>query len=163
MTRPSPFADALRFASGTVFTALLVVAPLNFGSTRPGGAELIAFACAAATLLWAASLTLARRAPAIPLSVAAAAACFVVAALPWITGLASATSTAPFTESHFARVEARWPVSILAAPVFSAPLLLVALAAAALPLTDLAREPRWALTFAVTLTTTAFLVAVLAF
>ncbi|MBC8010411.1 MAG: O-antigen ligase family protein, partial [Burkholderiales bacterium] len=47
--------------------------------------------------------------------------------------------------------------------VFSAPLLLVALAAAALPLTDLAREPRWALTFAVTLTTTAFLVAVLAF
>lgn len=153
---------ALRFASGAIFTALLVVAPLNFGSTRPGGAELIAFACVAATLLWAASLALSPRAPGIPAYVAIAAACFVVAALPWITGFATATSIAPFTETHFARVQARWPVSILATPIFSAPLLLVALVAAVLPLTDLAREPRWALTFAVTITVTALLVAGLA-
>ncbi len=153
---------ALRFASGAILTALLVVAPLNFGSTRPGGAELVAFACAAAPLVWAASLVLARKASAVPLPVALAAALFILAALPWITGLANVTSIAPFTESHFARVQTRWPVGILAAAVFSPPFFLVALVAAILPLTDLARDQRWSLAFAIALTATAVLVAILA-
>ena len=51
---------------------------------------------------------------------------------------------------------------MLAAPVFSPAFFLVALVAAILPLSDLARSPRWALAYAITLTTTAVIIAGLA-
>lgn len=152
----------LRIGAGVGLAALLVFAPLNFGSTRAGGSTVVALACASATCLWAASLILSRRRPDVPIFVACATAVFVLAALPWISGLASATPATAFTEGHFARVVVRWPFSILSRSPAEALVLLVALVAAILPFVDLARERLWARTFGLTLAGTAVLVAGLA-
>jgi len=153
----------LRFVSGACLASLLIVAPLNFGSTRPGGPALIALVCAAATVLWAASLVLSHRRPEVPIAAASAAAAFMLAALPWLTGIAQPTPTADFTQTHFAHVTARWPVGILSLPPSAALLLLPALVAAFLPLIDLARERFWSRTFAFSIVLAATLVGLLAF
>lgn len=156
-----PLARVLRTLAGAGFTALLVAAPLNFGSTRPGGAVIIAFGCAGASGLWLASLLAARRRPSVPAVAAWTIGLFVLAALPWLTGLAEATSIEPFTQIHFARVVARWPVSILSLSRTEATWLMLALVTAALPLIDLARERRWSRAFTAALVGTAVIVAVL--
>jgi O-antigen ligase len=152
----------LRTAAGSAFVPLLVFAPLNFGSTRAGGAAIIAAVCAAATLLWTASLVIGRRRPSVPVVAAVAAAVFVVCALPWIGGLNQATPVMPFTETHFTRVTDRWPFSVLANTRADSLALTVALVAAILPLIDLSRDRVWALAFAITIVATAVVVALLA-
>lgn len=152
----------LRFAAGVVFTGLLVLAPLNFGSTRAGGAGLLTAGCAGATLLWLAARLCGGPRRSVPATAVACVALFALAALPWITGLASLTSVAPFTEIHFARVAARWPASIVWRTPDGALAFTLALAAAALPLIDLARSRGWALAFGVALTATAVAVGLLA-
>jgi hypothetical protein len=162
VTAAGQFGRILRTAAGLGFAGLLVFAPLNFGSTRAGGPEVIAFGCGAATVLWAASLVCAGRRPQVPAAAAFAAALFVLAALPWGAGLYRPTPVSAFTQAHFARVAARWPFSIVWRTPENALVLAVALAASALALTDLARTPGWALTFALALTATAVAVGVLA-
>ena len=160
---PAALADrALRLAAGLLLAALLVFAPLNFGSTRAGGATVIAAACAAATLLWAASRPGGGRSVRLPVVVVADLALLTLAALPWITGLAAPTPVAAFTQAHFSRVAARWPASLVW-PAPAGPLVLtLALAASTLPLLDLARSRGWALAFALAITATATLIAGLA-
>jgi O-antigen ligase len=152
----------LRAASGLVFTGLLVLAPLNFGSTRAGGSGVIAAGCAGAVLLWVAARWCGGPRVPVPPAAVACVALFFVAALPWITGLARPTSVADFTRQHFARVAARWPYSIVWHTPASALAFTVALAAAVLPLIDLARSRPWALVFSVALVATAVAVALLA-
>jgi len=152
----------LRFTAGAVFAALLVIAPLNFGSTRAGGAEVITTGCAAAALLWTAALLCGGPRAAIPAGAVACVALFLVAALPWITGLARPTAVAEFTRVHFAKVTARWPYSVVWHTSATSLAFHLALAAAALALIDLARSRDWALAFAITLVVTAVAVAVLA-
>jgi O-antigen ligase len=152
----------LRIAAGLGFAGLLVFAPLNFGSTRSGGPEVITLGCTVATLLWSASFVFTGRHPQVPATAALAIALFVVATLPWSTGLYHATPVSPFTQAHFARIAARWPFSIVWRDATNALPLAVALAAAALPLIDLARTPGWALTFSLALVVTAVAVAGLA-
>ena len=152
----------LRVAAGLVFTGLLVFAPLNFGSTRAGGAEVITVACAGASLLWLVALLCGGPTAAMPALPVGCLALLGLAALPWITGLASPTPVAPFTQTHFARVAARWPFSIVGSTPAGSLAFTLALAVAALPLLDLARSPRWLLTFCLALTGTAVLVALLA-
>ncbi len=156
------FGPALRVAAGAIFTGLLVFAPLNFGSTRAGGAEILTAGCVAATLLWAASLTCPGPSVQIPLAAAGSAALLTVAALPWITGLAQPTAVSSFTQTHFAAVAARWPYSIVWRTPGNTLALTLALAASALALIDLACSRGWALTFTVALTVTGVAVAVLA-
>ena len=48
----------LRGGAGIVFTALLVWAPLNFGSARQGGIRILCWTCVVATLLWLIASTL---------------------------------------------------------------------------------------------------------
>lgn len=152
----------LRVAAGVIFTALLVFAPLNFGSTRAGGPGVITFACAAATGLWLAAQLAGGRRARLPAMAVACVALLAVAAVPWLTGLATPTPVAEFTQGHFARVVARWPYStVWPAPGGSLAFILV-LAASALALIDLARSRRWALTFCLALTGTATVVALLA-
>ena len=152
----------LRLAAGVVFTALLVVAPLNFGSTRAGGPEILTAGCTVATLLWIAALACGRPRAQVPFAAAASAALLTLAALPWITGLAPLTSVASFTQTHFAHVAARWPYSIVWRTPASTLALTLALAAAALPLIDLARTRGWALTFSIALVATGVAVGLLA-
>jgi hypothetical protein len=162
MTGAGNLGRVLRAAAGSAFVVLLVFAPLNFGSTRVGGAEIISITCAFATFLWAASLFCSRRSPETPVVAACAAALFIVCALPWITGLVQATSVMPFTETHFARVTARWPFSVLANTRADSLALTVALVAAILPLIDFARDRIWALAFALAIIATATVIALLA-
>lgn len=159
---PTPVGRALWNAAGMVFTGLLVFAPLNFGSTRAGGVEIITFGCATATVLWLAALLCGGPRPAVPVGAAICVASLGVAALPWITGLATATTAADFTQAHFARIVARWPYSIVWQTPASALAFTLALAAAVLPLINLARSRRWLLTFSVALTVTAVAIAALA-
>ncbi|MBC8038981.1 MAG: hypothetical protein H7Y06_00395, partial [Opitutaceae bacterium] len=152
----------LRIIAGSAFVALLVFAPLNFGSTRSGGPGILTITCTGATFLWAASLVFGKRRPQVPVVAACAVALFVLCALPWITGLAHATSVLPFTETHFARVTDRWPLSVLANTSAVSLALTVALVAAILPLIDLARDRAWALAFGIALIGTAAVVGLLA-
>lgn len=169
MTAPAEFIPpttrtgrGLRVAAGVVFTALLVFAPLNFGSTRAGGAEVITFACAGATLLWVAALLCGGPRASLPTGAVVCVTLLTLAALPWLTGLASLTTVAEFTQTHFAKVAARWPYSVVWHTPASALAFTLALAVAALPLIDLARSRGWALTFSLALTTTAVAIALLA-
>lgn len=163
MSSPAAFVGrGLRLTAGVVLTALLVYAPLNFGSTRAGGPEVLTAGCLVATLLWGASLAFSGVRVQVPLAAAAAVALFVLAALPWISGLASPTSVAAFTQAHFAHVAARWPYSILWHTPASTLAFNLALTAAALPLIDLARNRGWALTFSIALVATAVAVGLLA-
>jgi hypothetical protein len=139
----------------------MIFAPLNFGSTRDGGMEILTAVSTGAVLLWVASLLCGARTR-VPFWAAAAAAWFTLAALPWITALASLTAIAPFTRLHFAQVVARWPYSIVwRTPGNTLPFTL-ALAASALALIDLARTRAWALAFSIALTGTAAAVGLLA-
>ncbi len=152
----------LRTAAGVIFSILLVVAPLNFGSTRAGGPELVAASCILGTVLWLGSqLTRQPRVP-LPRAALASAALLVVSALPWITGLASFTSVAAFTQTHFAHVVARWPFSIVWRTPGNTLVLILALTAALFPLIDLTRTRSWALCFSIVLTITAAVVGILA-
>lgn len=152
----------LRLAAGVVFTSLIVFAPLNFGSTRAGGPEVLTAGCTVATLLWFASLACRGPRAQVPLGAAGSVALLTLAALPWITGLAPLTSVSSFTQTHFAHVVARWPYSIVWRTPANTLAFTLALAAAALPLIDLARTRGWALTFSVALTATAVAVGLLA-
>lgn len=159
---PTSVGRALRHGAGLVFTGLLVFAPLNFGSTRAGGIEVITLACAAATLLWLAALLCGGPRPAVPVGAVICVALLAMAALPWITGLAEATTAADFTRTHFAKIAARWPYSVVWRTQANALAFTLALAAAVLPLIDLARSRRWLLTFSLALTLTAVAIALLA-
>jgi hypothetical protein len=152
----------LRGAAGVLFVGLIVLAPLNFGSTRAGGPELLAAGCAAAALLWAAASVCRQMPVRVPPAAAISAALLTVAAMPWITGLAAPTPVAAFTRTHFAAVASRWPHSIVWRTPENTLVCTLALAAAALALIDLARSRRWALTFAIALTATAAAVGMLA-
>ena len=154
-------ARRLRRTAGWIFVGLIVFAPLNFGSTRAGGPEILTAGCAVAVLAWALSLIAGARAQ-VPLMAAAGATLLTIAALPWILGLASLTPVAPFTQLHFAHVAARWPYSIVwLGPAHALPFIL-ALAASTLALIDLARSPFWLLAFGLALTLTAVAVGILA-
>jgi len=159
---PPDAAAVLRNAAGLGFTALLVVAPLNFGSIRHGGPELLATGCAVSTGLWLASLALRRRAPALPRWALLGAMLVLAAALPWFAGWVEPTSVLRFTAVHFARVVQRWPHSIVWTTPGNTLALTVALAMALPPLLDLARSRRWSLTFAVALVGTAAGIGILA-
>ncbi len=136
----TPVSRGLRLAAGVVFTALIIFAPLNFGSTREGGPALIASGCAVATLLWLASLPGGGPRVRLPLAAAGCVGLLILAALPWITGLAPLTPVSPFTAAHFAQVVARWPYSIVWRTPANTLALTLALAVAALALIDLARS-----------------------
>lgn len=154
--------QGLRLAAGVVLTGLIVFAPLNFGSTRAGGPEVLTAGCTVATLLWAASLVCRGPRLQVPAGAAASIALLTLAALPWITGLAPLTSVSAFTQTHFAHIAARWPYSIVWRTPANTLAFTLALAAAALPLIDLARKRGWALTFSLALTLTAVAVGLLA-
>lgn len=152
----------LRLAAGLLLTALLAFAPLNFGSTRADGAAVITAACAAATLLWSAALLCGGPPARLPVTTVASLSLLTLTALPWITGLAAPTPVADFTQTHFSRVTARWPASIVWQTPAGSLAFTLALAAATLPLIDLARHRGWALTFALAITVTATVIAGLA-
>lgn len=152
----------LRHGAGAVLAGLLVFAPLNFGSTRAGGAEVITFACATAALLWLAGLLCGGPRAAVPAGAVILVASLALAALPWITGWAEPTPLADFTRAHFHRIAARWPYSIVWHTPASALAFTLALATAALPLIDLAHSRGWALAFSIALTVTAAAIAALA-
>ncbi len=157
-----PAARHLRRGAGCTFAGLLVWAPLNFGSTRPGGAEILATGCALGTLLWLLSLVLGAPRPVLPTFVLVAVGVLVLAALPWMCGWVAPTHVAAFTQEHFARIAARWPVSVVWRTPGNVLALTLALAVGILPLIDLARSTRWATVFCVTLVATGALVAVVA-
>ena len=152
----------LRIASGLVFAGLLVFAPLNFGSTRAGGSEELTVGCVVATLLWVVSIACGGPRARVPLGAAGCAALLTLAAIPWIAGFASPTSVSSFTQAHFAHIVARWPYSIVWRTPDNTLAFILALAASALPLIDLARTRSWALTFSIALSLTAGAVALLA-
>jgi len=158
----NPVARWLRTAAGVVLTGLMVFAPLNFGSTRAGGPEALALGCLLALFFWVASWLCGGPRPQVPLFAAGGVALLVVAALPWISGLASPTPVADFTQAHFAAVAARWPSSIVWHTPANSLVCALALAAVVLPLIDLARTQAWAVTFSVALTATAVAVGLLA-
>lgn len=161
--RPSTLAGRrLRLAAGIAFTALLVFAPLNFGSTREGGTETLAAGCTIATLLWFASSIFGGPRPKVPLWAAGSAAVLTLAAIPWIAGLAQPTSVAAFTQTHFAHIAARWPYSIVWRTPANTLALTLALAASTLALIDLAHTGAWAVTFGAALALTAAAVGCLA-
>lgn len=169
MTEPGSFnagppssGRRLRLAAGWIFVGLIVFAPLNFGSTRAGGPELLTAGCAMATLLWALSFVFGGPRPQVPVVAAAGAALLTVAALPWIFRLVPLTSVMPFTQLHFSHVAARWPYSIVWRTPDNTLVLTLALAASSLALLDLARSRDWALAFSVALVATAVAVGILA-
>lgn len=149
----------LRFAAGVVFTGLLVFAPLNFGSTRAGGVEIITATCAAASLLWAAALLCGGPRARVRGAALACVIVFTLATLPWLTGLADPTTVNAFTQNHFARVAARWPASIVWITPANALAFTLTLALSVLPLIDLVQTKGWALTFSLALAGTAVVVA----
>ena len=151
-----------RAASGVVLTGLIVFAPLNFGCTRAGGPEELAAGCLIATLLWVASLVRGGPRNQVPPFAAGSVALLVLAAIPWISGLALPTSVSAFTQTHFAHVAARWPYSIVWRTPANTLVCTLALAAAVFPLIDLARTRGWALTFSLALAGTAVAVGLLA-
>ncbi|MEI6466070.1 MAG: hypothetical protein WCQ89_15200, partial [Verrucomicrobiota bacterium] len=87
----------MRAAAGLGLLALLVIAPLHYGSTRPGGIEWLLALGAPTVLLWAASLVVERRHPVVPAIFAGFAGLVLLAAVPWLTGLAQPTAIAAFT------------------------------------------------------------------
>jgi hypothetical protein len=145
-----------------LFTSLLVIAPLNYGSTRAGGPELIAGGCAAAAALWLLSLVLGGAAPVLPAWTLVGSALVLLAALPWFAGIFQPTSVLPFTAAHFSRIVNRWPHSIVWITPANSLRLTVALALAILPLIDLARSRAWALAFSIALAGTATVIGGLA-
>lgn len=162
MTATAQFGRVLRFAAGLCFVGLLIYAPLNFGSTRAGGAEFITRGCFAATLFWCLSCVFSLRRPQVPAAVVLTVTLFFVAALPWLAGLALATPVSSFTQTHFARVAARWPFSIVWRTPENTVAFTLALAVSAFPLIDLARTRGWALAFGLALASAAVVVAALA-
>lgn len=152
----------LRLIAGLVFTALLVYAPLNYGSTRAGGPEIIAAGCSLGTVLWLLSALITRNRPQVPRFVLVGAGVVIASILPWALGWIEPTAVAEFTQHHFARVVARWPVSVLYLSPSTALWLSLALVVSLIPLIDLAASRAWSTTFIITLTGTATLVALLA-
>jgi len=126
----------------------LVIAPLNFGSTRPSGAWLLTGLLGAAATSWAACLVCERRLPETPVPVLLGLGALACAALYWLSGAASPVTPAEFTRLHFARIVARWPHSVMNHEMGATIALHVALGLALWMVIDLARDRAWMIAFA---------------
>lgn len=152
----------MRAAAGLGLLALLVIAPLHYGSTRPGGIEWLLALGAPTVLLWAASLVVERRHPVVPAIFAGFAGLVLLAAVPWLTGLAQPTAVADFTREHFGRVAARWPDCLVWWNQWNQLGFIGLLVAVMVMAVDFARSPTWLLAMVVTITATGTAVAALA-
>lgn len=154
----SGLSGALRTGAGVLLLTVLVVGPLNFGSTRVDGLRLLTTLGAAAGLLWLLSCALGApwHAPS-RVALIGAIICAGVA-LIWLGR--PAPELPPFTAQHFARVTARWPTSM----VPRSPGVLIAWSLTVIVMllvfADLARAPQWRLAFVSTAVATGVVAAV---
>ena len=141
-TRGAPLADALRALGGVVLLIALAVAPLNYGSTRPVPFETLIALTLAGGCSWFLSTVVRREFPLPPWPARIGILLVVFVALAWLLAFTPPEVPA-FTRSHFARIQARWPHSVV--PRDFSSLLLWALAAliAFVALWDLARQRAW--------------------
>lgn len=152
----------LRTAAGLGVLALLVLAPVHYGSTRRGGIEWILAVGFPTVLLWGSSLIVERRRPVVPRTFAVCAALVLLAAIPWLAGLVQPTPVSAFTQDHFARVAARWPDCLVWWSRWNQVACVGLLVALMLVAGDLARRPAWLLAMIAAMTATGTAVAALA-
>jgi hypothetical protein len=69
--------------AGWIFVGLVIFAPLNFGSTRAGGPEILTGGCVLGTVVWALSFAAGGPRPQLPWAMVASVLLLAVAALPW--------------------------------------------------------------------------------
>lgn len=152
MTVSSQFSQVItpvpyRRVSGGLVASALVIAPLNFGSTRPAGTWLLTGLLGAAAVCWVTSLLLERRVPETPAPVLVGLGALACSALFWLSGFTQPTASAEFTRNHFARIVARWPHSVVSHEMGPTIALHAALGLALWMVVDLARDRSWLIAF----------------
>lgn len=150
--RPNIPTQVFRTAAGVVIVVLIAIAPLNFGSTRQGGAEVLWAGNALAGVLWCASLLTGWKSAYIPRALALFAGLFATSALVWASGLLEPTSMVPFTASHLDRILRRWPTSVVWWTQDNLIGMMSSLILVVFAVTDLARSRRWRVVFALAIT-----------
>jgi hypothetical protein len=137
--------------------------PLNYGSTRPAGIWLLIALLGAAALCWSACLVVERRIPSTPVTLLLGLGALAGSSLFWLSGISQPTSPAEFTRTHFARVVARWPQSVINLDPGTTIALHAGLGLALWMVADLARDRTWVMTFSAVVIAVGVLVALLAF
>jgi hypothetical protein len=153
-------ADSLRTVAGVVLLTALGVAPLNYGSTRFMPFETLIALVATAGAAWLLAGACVRAWPLPPVPVRWGTA-LVLATL----GLWAFVWTRPelpaFTQAHLARLQARWPHSLVPRDFVLVAIWALVGVAALWALCDLLREPVWRRASAVVMVATGAAVAAL--
>jgi O-antigen ligase len=153
-------AVALRTVSGVLILSALCIAPLNFGSTRPGAFELLIALTGIGAAAWvgAGLFALELRLP--PMAARVGVLLVGASAAGWLFFLQQPDAPV-FTRHHYERIVARWPFSVV--PRERTGLLIWAACAivALFALCDLARDTGWRRAIAVVMLVTGTIVAVI--
>jgi hypothetical protein len=151
------------YAVAGAFLALaLVVAPLNYGSTRPGGASLLALLVGLSALSWIAGLIRERRQPFMRPAFLTALCALIFSLTVWTSNAVAPTPMDSFAQSHLADVVARWPHSVLSLDLSSAVMFHASLGFACWIAADLASDRFWLILFSGAIVLTGLVVAALA-
>ena len=148
--------------SGGLVASALVIAPLNFGSTRPVGTWLLTGLLGAAAACWTLCLLLERRIPETPAPVLVGLGALACSALFWLSGVSQPTTPVEFTRNQFERIVARWPHSVVNQEMGSAIALHAALGLVLWLVVDLARDRSWLITFSAIAVTAGVMVTAIA-
>jgi O-Antigen ligase len=149
--------------SGGLIASALVIGPLNYGSTRSAGIALLVGLLGAAALCWSVGLATERRVPSTPAALLIGLGALAGSSLFWLSGISQPTSPAEFTRTHFARVIARWPHSVINLDPGTTIALHAGLGLALWMVADLSRDRTWAMIFSSVMVATGVLVTLLAF
>jgi O-antigen ligase len=152
-------AVALRTVSGVLMLTALCVAPLNFGSTRPGAFQLLIALVGTGAAAWVVAELFALELKLPPLPARIGVLLVGVSAAGWLFFLQQPDAPA-FTRTHYERIVARWPFSVV--PRERTTLLIWAACSivALFALCDLARDTGWRRAIAVVVLVTGTIVAV---
>lgn len=140
--RTALLAVALRMVSGVVLLTALLVAPLNYGSTRLMAFETLIALAAAGGAAWLLACGIARSWSRPPLAARIGAGLIAVVALMWVFVLPLPEVPA-FTQGHFARIVARWPNSVVPRDFTLMTVWAVTGVVSVLAFHDLARDMVW--------------------
>lgn len=153
-------AVALRTVSGVLMLTALVVAPLNFGSTRPGAFQVLIALVASGAGAWLLAALVSRDVQLPPLPARLGVLLVGVSSASWWF-LLQQPEVPAFTRDHYARIVARWPYSVVPRELTTLLTWAACATVAMLALCDLARDPGWRRAFAIVVVVTGSLVALL--
>lgn len=138
----------------------LFVAPLNFGSTRPGAFQALVALVGAGAGVWLVAALLSRPVQLPPWPARIGLLLVGASSAGWLFFFPPPEVPA-FTRDHYARIVARWPYSVVPRDLTMLLTWATCAMVALFALYDLAREPGWRRAFAIVIVVTGSLVALL--